>query len=137
MISHGRSMSTSNTVHLTYTRRYSSSEAHFSSDFISTLGIVQGHIMREATAAKARVESAFGPSAASLAHGVSLVWPKLQAQRELQKLYHQLEGLQVGWHTMAWGGRGRARAGRALRFFGGSFECLQVVTLGVGSCVPV
>lgn len=52
--------------------------------------------MREATAAKHRADVTFNPSAQSLQHSVSLVWPQLDKCRSLKKKFHLLEGLLVG-----------------------------------------
>ncbi|MEW5302522.1 MAG: hypothetical protein WDW36_005300 [Sanguina aurantia] len=75
------------------TCRYKSGEARFYSDLITTLGILHEAIMREATAAKHRADVTFNPSAQSLQHSVSLVWPQLDKCRSLKKQFHLLEGL--------------------------------------------
>lgn len=74
--------------------RYRAGEARFVSDLVSTLGIIHEHIMREATNSKLRVNVSFNPSVQSLQHSVALVWPQLEKQRTLKKMYGMLEGLQ-------------------------------------------
>ncbi|KAL6757581.1 bardet-biedl syndrome 7 protein [Haematococcus lacustris] len=73
--------------------RYSAGDAHFSSDLITTLGIIHAAVMREATAAKLRVDAAFNPNTAALRQSIALVWPQLAKQRQLRHDFHLLEGL--------------------------------------------
>ncbi|GFH06076.1 Bardet-Biedl syndrome 7 protein [Haematococcus lacustris] len=49
--------------------------------------------MREATAAKLRVDAAFNPNTAALRQSIALVWPQLAKQRQLRHDFHLLEGL--------------------------------------------
>jgi len=73
--------------------RYRAGEARFTSDLITTLGIIQGAVTREATAAKHRVSASFNPSAAALQQSIAHVWPQLERQRTLKRNFQLLEGL--------------------------------------------
>ena len=76
------------------TCKYRAGEARFTSDLITTLGILHEHLMKEATNNKHRVNVSFNPSSASLKHSVQLVWPQLEKQRTLKSKFHLLEGLE-------------------------------------------
>ncbi|KAG1679963.1 hypothetical protein FOA52_007027 [Chlamydomonas sp. UWO 241] len=76
------------------TCRYSAGEARFNCDLITTLGHMHEHLMKEATAAKHRVNVSFSPNAASLRHSVAKVWPQLEKQRNLRRSFLLLGGLE-------------------------------------------
>lgn len=75
------------------TCRYRAGEARFTSDLITTLGIINENCMREATQGKHQVKPSFNSSAQSLQQSIARVWPQLERQRTLKNKFHLLEGL--------------------------------------------
>lgn len=81
---------------LTLSCRYRAGEARFTSDLITSLGIIHDFVTKEATAASIRITVAFSPNSAALQHSIAAVWPQLHAQRRLKAQVELLEGLTVG-----------------------------------------